>query len=213
MPAQPPTEFASCSEDICNDELYPQNRITCHKCAGVNCLNANDLPTALPCRTYRPDDQCFTYFFNGVATRGCLSENENLATTCLNETLCSKCVGAGCNGKTVEDERCIVCDSEIDSNCVSNLNETMIQVCPVSPAGMGCYRFDDGGEYNLYFMHFISFPLWIHVWFDTFSFANCSRYKQFVDKIVDAFKCRCRLIVSIFKFYNCNKMSEAQAKC
>lgn len=148
MPAiDPPTEFSSCSENSCNGNFFPENRITCHKCVGANCLSANDLPTALPCQRYRADDQCFTYYFNSVATRGCLSENENLATTCINEILCSKCVGSGCNGRTIEDEQCIVCDSEVDSNCVSNLNDTMMQICPVSAAGMGCYRFDDGGEY------------------------------------------------------------------
>lgn len=55
-------------------------------------------------------------------------------------------MGNGCNGKTIEDERCIFCDSQVDGNCVSNLNETMSQLCPVSAAGMGCYRFDDGGK-------------------------------------------------------------------
>lgn len=136
----------SCSETNCNDNIYPENRITCHKCVGVNCLTANELPVALPCQRYKADDECFTYYFNGVATRGCLSDNESLTTTCLNETLCSKCVGSGCNGKSIEEEKCVVCDSEVDSNCVSNLNETMQQVCPVSATGMGCYRFDDGGK-------------------------------------------------------------------
>lgn len=70
-----------------------------------------------------------------------------MQTICEDELLCSKCVGDGCNGKTIEDEYCVVCDSEIDSNCVSNLNETMQQICPTSATGMGCYRFDDGGKY------------------------------------------------------------------
>lgn len=142
----PPSTYFSCKTDNCNANIYPGNRITCHKCVGTNCSTANELPVALPCQRYRADDQCFTYFYNNVATRGCLSENENLATICLNETLCSKCAGSGCNGKSIEDEQCIVCDSEVDSNCRSNLNETMQQVCPVSAAGMGCYRFDDGGK-------------------------------------------------------------------
>ncbi len=147
LPTNPPSEFFSCTEDNCNSNLYPENRITCHKCSGAGCFSIFDIPEPTACQKYRADDQCFTHYYNDIPTRGCLSENENLITTCQNEILCSKCVGNGCNGKSIEDEQCIVCDSEVDGNCVSNLNETMRQVCDVSAAGMGCYLFDDGGEY------------------------------------------------------------------
>jgi len=83
-----------------------------------------------------------------------MSENQHLVTVCQSETVCSKCTDNGCNGKTVEDEQCVVCDSEVDGNCVSNLNETMQQVCPPSPAGMGCYRFDDGGKLATHYFPF-----------------------------------------------------------
>lgn len=119
-------------------------------------MSSSELPAAVPCQQYRADDQCFTYFYNNVATRGCLSENENLQAPCEDELLCSKCVGDGCNGKTIEEETCIFCDSELDSNCVSNITETMQQTCPTSAGGMGCYRFDDGGKYMSIF-----FLIWV----------------------------------------------------
>ncbi|KAJ6648787.1 hypothetical protein Bhyg_04018 [Pseudolycoriella hygida] len=141
----PPSTYSTCSGDNCNSNIYPENRLSCHKCVGVGCLVSNDLPTPTPCQRYKEDDECFTYLYNGVATRGCLSESEAMVTNCLNEHICSKCTSGGCNGKSIEDEECVVCDSEIDINCVSNLNETMQKVCPATAAGMGCYRFDDGG--------------------------------------------------------------------
>lgn len=152
LPAtDPPTEFSSCAENNCNRNIYPEDRIKCHKCTGSNCHQSNDLTDAVPCQNYEVDDQCFTYVSNDVVTRGCLSEHEDLQTTCDDELHCSKCVGDGCNGKTLEDEYCIVCDSTIDTNCVSNLNETMQELCPPSVVGMGCFRFDDGGKF---FFHF-----------------------------------------------------------
>ncbi|XP_037051310.1 proprotein convertase subtilisin/kexin type 5-like isoform X1 [Bradysia coprophila] len=145
LPVNTPEEFSSCTEDNCNANLYPENRLTCHKCSGANCIANENLSVAVACQRYRADDECFTQLYNGIVTRGCMSENQHLVTICQSETICSKCTDNGCNGKTVEDERCVVCDSDVDANCVTNLNETMQQSCPSSPAGMGCYRFDDGG--------------------------------------------------------------------
>lgn len=147
MPTPIPSEYFSCSGDNCNANIYPDNRLTCHKCSGPECLTSNDLSTPVPCEKYRTDDVCITHYDNDVATRGCLSEYDNLVTACQDETQCGKCATNGCNGKTIEEEQCIVCDSQVDGNCVSNLNATMQQVCPMSAAGMGCYRFDDGGKF------------------------------------------------------------------
>lgn len=43
-------------------------------------------------------------------------------------------------------EFCITCDSELDRNCIDNVNFTMRTQCSLTVTGMGCYLFDDGGE-------------------------------------------------------------------
>lgn len=127
----------------------------------MNCFSSNDLPAAVPCRYYRTNDQCFTYLYNNVATRGCLSENAAIVDLCQNELLCAKCTGTGCNARSIQDESCVVCDSEVDGNCATSLNDTMRQVCPTSAGGMGCFRFDDGGKYFLILLNVrSSYRIW-----------------------------------------------------
>ncbi|XP_058814960.1 protein eyes shut homolog isoform X3 [Topomyia yanbarensis] len=86
-----------CTETRCNSELYPSDRIKCHRC--TNCPDVFGEPEI--CTKYVEDDGCFTLISNDGASmkRGCLSE---LQSEC-NEPNCTPCYIDGCNDKTTDE--------------------------------------------------------------------------------------------------------------
>lgn len=92
-------------------------------------------------------DECFVLVQNNITVRGCLQQNPNLVNDCRNQDVCEKCDDRGnCNDKIVDGEFCITCSSELDPNCIDNLNFTMRTQCDLTVSGMGCYLYDDGGS-------------------------------------------------------------------
>lgn len=86
---------------------------------------------------------------NDVVTRGCLNEsiNVNLTAECEDPDTCEKCAGdVGCNGKIVDGEFCLTCDSAIDPNCRTNVTIGLRTQCPLAVTTLGCYRFEDDGD-------------------------------------------------------------------
>ncbi|KAH8327097.1 hypothetical protein KR074_002710 [Drosophila pseudoananassae] len=85
---------SSCQGSSCNQELYPQNRRSCHVCNSDSDANCESSPNSLTvCYLYEEDDQCVTNYRNGVTYRGCTS---SLSCEADSKT-CVKCEGDGCN--------------------------------------------------------------------------------------------------------------------
>lgn len=81
----------TCFESNCNRNVYPEDRILCHRC--TNCLEAVGNPEICP--TYVEDDKCYTALSvdGTTVSRGCLSE---LLTPC-NQPSCFPCGISECN--------------------------------------------------------------------------------------------------------------------
>ncbi|XP_055679722.1 uncharacterized protein LOC129787909 isoform X1 [Lutzomyia longipalpis] len=95
-----------CSNNNCNSNIFPSDRITCHQCNDEeNCYK--DMTSignvAYPCRNYALDDQCYTVQEESVVYRGCLSDRTPEKSTCdIAGDLCNKCSEQGCNSGVIE---------------------------------------------------------------------------------------------------------------
>lgn len=134
----------TCSGNDCNAKLRFTSCLHCDSRTDKNCLIEPELVANQTCRNYM--DQCFTHFENNIVQRGCLSEAPTeIQTKCDAHSLsCTVCNGDDaneiCNGISVGDERCYVCDSRSDPDCVKNVNVTMSTQCgSVKDAGWGCF--------------------------------------------------------------------------
>ncbi|XP_055598692.1 uncharacterized protein LOC129748203 [Uranotaenia lowii] len=86
-----------CNADHCNAQIYPANRLRCHRCE--NC--ATDVPDDPElCDRYVEDDTCYTLSLEGGKNiaRGCSSE---LFASCAAPD-CKECYTSGCNDEPFE---------------------------------------------------------------------------------------------------------------
>lgn len=138
----------TCEGNDCNAQLRYQQCLSCDSMTNPDCLLPNDNVSSSVCRNYI--DTCMTHFENNRAIRGCSSQRTDLQLSCSNDSsLCNTCdTGMNCNNGKIEEEFCVTCDSEIDSNCRISPNMTMAQQCgpDVKLNKIGCYRFDDSGK-------------------------------------------------------------------
>lgn len=115
-----------CSDNNCNGDIFPSNRLSCHHCEGATseteCYKSLDDSTELsyPCETYNFRDSCFFHITDDkVVHRGCMSDAS--AEMCLNDTdKCRSCQTSGCNSESVmkaPELSCITCDSMNDVEC------------------------------------------------------------------------------------------------
>lgn len=64
--------FHVCSENKCNMNIFPENRLQCYRCNGekeCNFMSADDLvttPELVPCGIFTEFDQCFAYLGEGI---------------------------------------------------------------------------------------------------------------------------------------------------
>lgn len=162
-----PQQCTQCDSVGCNREIpnFVPNPLSCVKCdsnTDSNCIDLQPSTNAIQCGGATGEivsghtDSCFTYVSDSRVQRGCLSEFEELKEDCAtNPEKCSLCPNNNCNRDSIEPEHCYECDSETDPNCRANLNSSMEVACPFSVTKMGCYRFDDGGEYFFFLPYFI----------------------------------------------------------
>uniref|UniRef100_A0A182PPI5 DUF753 domain-containing protein n=1 Tax=Anopheles epiroticus TaxID=199890 RepID=A0A182PPI5_9DIPT len=83
-----------CSEDSCNNELFPANRLQCYQCSSAGCL---DVTTQKPsiCQRYSTNDACYTHVSDASnVRRGCLSDP---ASECPDDECVPCSTGDGCN--------------------------------------------------------------------------------------------------------------------
>lgn len=146
-----------CSVDGCNvaTPIIQDNPLNCVKCDSLTdptCALVTDQHTATSCGliAHGHVDACYTHVIDGVLRRGCLSERHAIEEDCSTRgNVCELCTGGNCNRRSVEVESCIQCDAELDPNCRGRLlaNSTLKTDCPLSLHQLGCFHFDDGGEY------------------------------------------------------------------
>ncbi|XP_062547482.1 uncharacterized protein LOC134213029 isoform X2 [Armigeres subalbatus] len=87
------TEHETCFEDNCNKDIFPKDRILCHRCEDC----AEDIGSPEICPIYVKEDQCYIAISDDSTTvsRGCQSE---LLTNCVGLS-CTLCDTSGCNDR------------------------------------------------------------------------------------------------------------------
>lgn len=83
-----------CEPNRCNGQIYPQNRLSCHKCHGTaECALEQTVDTQEPCLRYQTDDNCYEAVdSNFLAHRGCISDPDALCGE-----YCNRCSTPNCN--------------------------------------------------------------------------------------------------------------------
>lgn len=104
------------------------------------------------------ENYCFTHVHNETITRGCILETESLMSDCnsMNTEICIECRSNNCNRQTISNEYCYECDSAVNPNCTSNLENGMSKKCPLNVYRRGCYRIEDNdGKLLMFFVFFL----------------------------------------------------------
>lgn len=131
-----------CNKKVSFEECHSCDSGTDEDCA----LNGWKTKTKI-CKNYY--DECFTLATPYVTIRACISDNEKYdLEKCIENPNCLNCSGeAGCNEHNMtyhKPERCIQCDSKVDSTCRTNTTFDSSVVCPlVTVKKRGCYHFID----------------------------------------------------------------------
>lgn len=130
-----------CSENNCNGEIFPSNRLLCHHCESSSpddeCFKSLESNTELsyPCETYNFRDSCY---FNITGTgsvktvhRGCLTDVG--AEGCLgDQEKCKTCQTSNCNSESIMKASalsCIACDTAGEIECNWGWKETYAVKC------------------------------------------------------------------------------------
>lgn len=97
-----------CSDNLCNGEVFPSNRISCYQCQGNSsdvCYTNLETNTELsyPCENFNFRDSCYTYISkDNMVFRGCLSDQVESMEKCLSDPIrCQSCQTSSCNSESV----------------------------------------------------------------------------------------------------------------
>ncbi|XP_055920202.1 uncharacterized protein LOC129951877 [Eupeodes corollae] len=89
------TECSICDESVCNDKVFPLDRISCHICNSAEDITCEENPKHNDiCHKYSKGQTCITTLDNEITHRGCSSE---LECTSSDPTKCRKCNTSDCN--------------------------------------------------------------------------------------------------------------------
>ncbi|KAH8394830.1 hypothetical protein KR222_007608, partial [Zaprionus bogoriensis] len=85
---------SACLGELCNNQIYPADRASCHICNSESDDNCESAPSSLSvCPLYADGDSCVTNLRNGITYRSCAS-----SLSCEpNSKSCVYCSGDGCN--------------------------------------------------------------------------------------------------------------------
>lgn len=88
------SDCAACLGDSCNNQLYPEDRTSCHICDSASDPNCESEPNSLStCPVFAAGDSCVTNLRSGITYRSCGS-----SLSCEpNSKSCVYCSGNGCN--------------------------------------------------------------------------------------------------------------------
>lgn len=117
-----------CSDNNCNGEIFPSNRLSCFHCEGANssdiCFNnlVGNSGLSQTCEVYNFRDSCYFYIDdNKVVHRGCLSDSVNATEACDEDPVkCRKCQTSDCNSESImktPEISCITCDTTNGEDC------------------------------------------------------------------------------------------------
>lgn len=119
-----------CSDNNCNGEVFPANRLSCYHCEGPNtdheCYNSLESSSHLsyPCETFNFRDSCYFYITDkNVIHRGCLSDIADVSATEIcqaNPDKCRTCQTSNCNVESVmkaPELACLTCDTTGGEDC------------------------------------------------------------------------------------------------
>lgn len=139
------------AQDLCKSDTDKCKRCVGHecnwkpffqKCVVTNPQNVSESESKT-CKRY--DDECFIHVSSSeIVQRGCTSDisESNLyninSSDMQNEDVFEKCSQDECNKRRVKRERCIVCSSKLNGNCVYN-PMGFREKCPLRVREMGCY--------------------------------------------------------------------------
>lgn len=140
---------SECSENGCNNKIFPEDRILCHQCYtdAATCQTIAAQAIGLPCNLYKDDEVCYNYLDTNQMVRGCTSD-ANSAKCILNGagTNCKDCNDSNCNTDLVSNPptlKCITCE-ETDEACAWGYDESEGTLCKtalpfLSPNTESCY--------------------------------------------------------------------------
>uniref|UniRef100_A0A1A9ZDB5 DUF753 domain-containing protein n=1 Tax=Glossina pallidipes TaxID=7398 RepID=A0A1A9ZDB5_GLOPL len=118
-----------CSGALCNDGVFPKDRLSCFQCNGIDCKNPFEpFQAGSPCRNYIEDDKCYTYGDNDSnMQRGCVSDELNPCAGDNQSTgKCLLCNSNGCNSRSYKRPqvlKCIQCEGSKENTECFNLQD------------------------------------------------------------------------------------------
>uniref|UniRef100_A0A1I8NLT5 DUF753 domain-containing protein n=1 Tax=Stomoxys calcitrans TaxID=35570 RepID=A0A1I8NLT5_STOCA len=130
----------ACTDDKCNVDNVPEDRLTCYTCEGEGCED----PEPKACPLHKEPDQCYIRFdnTNSVSEMGCVSSFRNQALeTIIKTKRISVCSGANCNSlnSIPTAQRCAACSSSDDVACAVNpIDIGSFNTCNMLPY-TGCF--------------------------------------------------------------------------
>ncbi|XP_068147667.1 G surface protein, allelic form 168 [Drosophila tropicalis] len=108
---------ATCSNQGCNNFVYPSDRLSCHVCTNSACTSSS----AQYCQAYESSDYCFAKYQNGALELiGCASaQNSSDLDSWKEQNLLYTCTDKDCNelNRLPNNDECIACDSRKTLEC------------------------------------------------------------------------------------------------
>ncbi|XP_055303093.1 urokinase plasminogen activator surface receptor-like [Sitodiplosis mosellana] len=107
------SKYQTCHTNLCNNQIFPENRLKCYQCQGIGCENLSTVSTPKACpNSYNEVDRCFTYADKDrTFYRGCMSDSTEGKALCEQNMLnCKVCDGSGCNSDTKVEFNSVSCN-------------------------------------------------------------------------------------------------------
>lgn len=121
-----------------NGSEYSQRCLVCNSSVdGIMCVENPQEIQSKSCQS-----ECYMHVKDGIVVRGCVGDEFiKESTDCMNRDVCKLCSDKeNCNNDKIKAERCMVCDSNENSNCKTNLTNLNAVYCPLAARWMGCYH-------------------------------------------------------------------------
>lgn len=99
-------------------------------------------------------DECYTHIGGSSVKRGCMSDTYGITgvdwvTDCENKEICKKCSGiSNCNKEPIQEESCIVCDTNTLRHCNIFPDIELSEQCPFKFEPMGCFLYSDDKNFT-----------------------------------------------------------------
>lgn len=130
-----------CVTDLCNNAIYPENRLQCHQCSTCDYIENNSKLGA--CENYHETDFCYVVVdqvlnpesatIDIISNRGCYSTQDEGLDYCISHPeKCPICSTDGCNSApTYTDSKlkCHKCDTATDPSCKYSQTSKDSQLC------------------------------------------------------------------------------------